>query len=239
MIRISGLNKIYGDEDKIQVHALKDVDLHICAGEFVSIMGPSGSGKSTFMNVLGCLDRPTTGNYTLDNQSVENLTNLELASIRNKKIGFVFQSFNLLARTSALKNVELPMLYAGINAKERRLRAIESLEKVGLGDRIHHKPNELSGGQKQRVAIARALVNKPGVILADEPTGNLDSTSSEEIMDLFKELNDEGTTIIVVTHEKEIAELTKRVVVFKDGRLIEDIDIASKGGISNELNRMY
>lgn len=239
MIKISGLNKIYGDEEKIQVHALVDVDLHIKSGEFVSIMGPSGSGKSTFMNIIGCLDRPTSGYYSLANEGVENLTSLELAKIRNKQIGFVFQSFNLLARTSALKNVELPMLYAGISARERKKRAIQSLERVGLGDRIHHKPSELSGGQKQRVAIARALVNNPSVILADEPTGNLDSTSSEEIMTLFQELNDEGTTIVVVTHEKEIAELTKRVVIFKDGRVIEDIDMADKGGVSNELNRMY
>lgn len=239
MIKISRLNKIYGDEERIQVHALVDVDLNISAGEFVSIMGPSGSGKSTFMNILGCLDRPTDGSYALYGESVENLTNLQLASIRNKRIGFVFQSFNLLPRTSALKNVELPMLYAGVNARDRKKRAIESLERVGLGDRIDHKPNELSGGQKQRVAIARALVNNPAVILADEPTGNLDSTSSIEIMNLFKELNNEGTTIIVVTHEPDIAHLTKRIVVFRDGRLIEDDVVAGEGGVSNEPNRMY
>lgn len=221
MIHIQNLNKIYKN-GSISVHALKDVDLGIKKGEFVGIMGPSGSGKSTFMNILGCLDRATSGVYTLDGEKIEDLSDNELAEIRNQKIGFVFQSFNLLPRTSALKNVELPMLYARINKKERRQRALEALERVGLGDRIDHNPNELSGGQKQRVAIARALVNNPSIILADEPTGNLDSKSGQEVMELFKELNREGVTIILVTHEPEIARQTKRIVSFRDGEIISD-----------------
>lgn len=221
MIRIEKLNKIY-DTGKVKVHALKDVNLEIKKEEFISIMGPSGSGKSTLMNILGCLDKPTSGSYTLDGVNISKLNDNELAAIRNKKVGFVFQSFNLLARTPALKNVELPMLYAGVPAKERRLRAIEVLGKVGLGDRLDHKPNELSGGQKQRVAIARALINNPSIILADEPTGNLDTKSGEEIMEIFQRLNDEGVTIILVTHEADIAQHGKRIVTFRDGRLIDD-----------------
>lgn len=226
MIRIENLWKVYSN-GKIKVEALRGISLEIEEGEFVAIMGPSGSGKSTMMNILGCLDRPTDGKYELDNAKIQEGDNLDLAQIRNKKIGFVFQSFNLLPRTSALKNVELPMLYGNVKPRERNQRAVKALERVGLGDRIHHKPNELSGGQKQRVAIARALVNNPVVILADEPTGNLDSKSSEEIMAIFKELNKEGATIIIVTHELDIAKKTKRIVSFKDGEIVEDKRVAT------------
>ncbi|MGF7059824.1 ABC transporter ATP-binding protein [Brassicibacter mesophilus] len=227
MINIENLGKIYRT-GSIEVEALKEVNLDIHEKEFVSIMGPSGSGKSTFMNILGCLDRPTSGRYILDGVSVEGVNEKELAAIRNKKIGFVFQSFNLLSRTSALKNVELPMMYAGVSIKERRIKAMEVLEKVGLGERVHHKPNELSGGQKQRVAIARALVNNPAILLADEPTGNLDTKSGEEIMAIFQQLNKEGVTIILVTHEPDIAQHSKRIVVFRDGRLIEDRQVENQ-----------
>ncbi|WP_352418335.1 ABC transporter ATP-binding protein [Proteiniborus sp.] len=221
MIKIENLGKIY-DTGKIAVEALKSVNFEVHNEEFVSIMGASGSGKSTLMNILGCLDRPTSGSYSLDGVLVENLNEVQLAAIRNKKIGFVFQSFNLLSRTSALKNVELPMTYAGISKKERRKKALEVLEKVGLAERVDHLPNELSGGQKQRVAIARALVNDPAILLADEPTGNLDTKSGEEIMAIFQQLNKEGVTIILVTHEPEIAQHTKRIVLFRDGCLIDD-----------------
>jgi len=227
MIKIENLCKVY-NTGKIAVEALKDVNLEVKKNEFVSIMGASGSGKSTLMNILGCLDKPTSGTYTLDGVSVEKLNEVELAEIRNKKIGFVFQSFNLLPRTTALKNVELPMTYAGVSRKERRARALEVLEKVGLADRINHLPNELSGGQKQRVAIARALVNNPSILLADEPTGNLDTKSGEEIMTIFKQLNKEGVTIILVTHEPEIAMHTKRIVLFRDGRIIEDRQVENQ-----------
>lgn len=221
MIRIKNLGKIYGNGN-IAVEALKKVCLNIEEGEFVSIMGPSGSGKSTLMNIIGCLDRATSGDYALDDVIVEGLNDDELAEIRNKKIGFVFQSFNLLPRISALKNVEMPMIYSGIHHKERKERAVEALRRVGLEDRMDHKPNEMSGGQKQRVAIARALVNRPDIILADEPTGNLDSVSSAEIMAQFQRLNKEGVTVLIVTHEPDIAEHTKRIVTFADGYLTSD-----------------
>lgn len=221
MIEIESLSKIYG-MGKIAVNALNDVTLSVSKGEFVSIMGPSGSGKSTFLNILGCLDRPTSGIYKLDGVIVSSLLEVELARIRNQKIGFVFQSFNLLPRFNALHNVELPMIYSGIHQKERKERAILALDKVGLKDRMHHKPNEMSGGQKQRVAIARALVNEPAILLADEPTGNLDSSSSEEIMAIFQQLNNEGVTIILVTHELDIASHTHRIIRFYDGKLDSD-----------------
>ncbi|MBB6217602.1 putative ABC transport system ATP-binding protein [Anaerosolibacter carboniphilus] len=221
MIKIDNLIKVY-DTGSIQVEALKKINLDIDKGEFVAIMGPSGSGKSTFMNILGCLDRPSGGKYRLDGEKIEELNDVQLAAIRNKKIGFVFQSFNLLPRMSALKNVELPMMYAGISPKIRAERAIAALERVGLGDRMHHKSNELSGGQRQRVAIARSLVNDPAIILADEPTGNLDTKSGNEIMGIFQELNEEGSTVILVTHEADIAAYGKRIVSFRDGEIVED-----------------
>ena len=221
IIQIENLTKIY-DTGKIQVKALDKVNLNVDKNEYVAIMGASGSGKSTLMNIIGCLDRMTSGSYILDGKDVSKLNDLQLAEIRNKKIGFVFQSFNLLPRLTALKNVELPMMYAGVSGNKRIQFAKEALEKVGLGDRMHHKPNELSGGQKQRVAIARALVNNPTILLADEPTGNLDSKSSIEIMDIFGKLNMEGVTIVMVTHEPDLAAHTKRNVVFKDGEIVQD-----------------
>jgi len=224
IINISDLGKVYRN-GKISVPALKHVDLSIYRGEFISIMGPSGSGKSTLMNIIGCLDRATSGSYQLDGVDISRMDSKALAKIRNLKIGFVFQSFNLLPRMTALRNVELPMIYAAVGAKERRKRAIEALEKVALKERMNHKPNEMSGGQKQRVAIARALVNKPSIILADEPTGNLDSYSSEEVMAVFQDLNKEGVTIILVTHEPDIAQHTKRYVKFRDGLMVEDATI--------------
>ncbi len=221
MISIEKLSKIYKN-GKIEVEALKSINLTVQQKEFVSIMGPSGSGKSTFMNIIGCLDRATNGFYQLDGKDISKVGDVELAKIRNRKIGFVFQSFNLLPRMTALDNVELPMIYAGAGAKERKQKALRALEKVGLADRVDHKPNELSGGQKQRVAIARALVNEPAIILADEPTGNLDSRSGEEIIGIFQSLNKEGATILLVTHELDIARHTKRIVSFKDGQIIKD-----------------
>lgn len=221
IIRVSDLKKTY-DTGKIQVEALKGVSFSVTEGEFVAIMGASGSGKSTFMNILGCLDTVTHGSYELDGIDVSKMQPNELATIRNKKIGFVFQSFNLLPKIDILKNVELPMLYAGVGRAERRKRAEIALNRVGLGDRLDHKPNEISGGQKQRVAIARALVNEPKIILADEPTGNLDSKVGDEIMAFFTQLNNEGVTIVLVTHEPDIAAFAKRIVVFKDGNIISD-----------------
>ncbi|TCO76428.1 ABC transporter ATP-binding protein [Marinisporobacter balticus] len=221
MIKIENLKKIYKN-GSISVEALKGATIEVKPKEFVSIMGPSGSGKSTMMNILGCLDKPSEGKYELGGEKIEELSDGELAVIRNKKIGFVFQSFNLLPRISTLKNVELPMIYAGVPPKERHKRAIEALERVGLGDRIDHKSNELSGGQRQRVAIARSLVNNPDIILADEPTGNLDTKSGDEIMAIFQQLNNEGATIVMVTHEPEIAAHTKRIITFRDGEVVED-----------------
>lgn len=205
------------------VNALRSVSLDINKNEYVALMGPSGSGKSTLMNILGCLDTPTSGSYVLNGTDVSKLTDNELAQIRNKEIGFVFQTFNLLARSTALDNVALPLVYAGISKNERMERARKMLEDVGLGNRMHHKPNELSGGQRQRVAVARALVNSPSIILADEPTGNLDSKTSIEIMGLFEEIHEKGNTIIIVTHEEDIAQHAHRIVRVRDGKIGEDI----------------
>jgi putative ABC transport system ATP-binding protein len=215
------ITKSYVMGDNV-VHALRNISLVIEKGEWISIMGPSGSGKSTMMNILGCLDRPTSGKYLLDGAEVEKLTDDQLALERNKKIGFVFQNFNLLPRMDALNNVALPLIYSGVPREERLKKAAEVLTRVGLGERLDHRPNELSGGQKQRVAIARALINDPTIILADEPTGNLDSRSGEEIMSMLGELHKQGRTIVLVTHEADIAEFARRVVVIKDGEIIED-----------------
>ena len=221
MIKLDKIWKIY-DMGKIKVEALRGIDLEIKAGEFVSIVGASGSGKSTMMNILGCLDRPTKGKYKLNGSYIEGLDEDELARIRNKNVGFIFQTFNLVPRVTAFHNVELPLIYSRVKASERERRVIVALEKVGLSDRMKHKPNELSGGQKQRVAIARALVNNPSIILADEPTGNLDSATTIEIMEIFKKLNAAGATVIIVTHEIEIAAITNRQITFKDGKIMSD-----------------
>lgn len=222
MIRMDNLWKVY-DMGSIEVAALKGISFAVDKGDFVAVIGASGSGKSTLMNIIGCLDRPTKGEYSLDGVITSGMNDDQLAFVRNKKIGFVFQSFNLLPRFNALHNVELPMIYGKMNTEERRKLAKSALTRVGLADRMDHKPNELSGGQKQRVAIARALVNQPAILLADEPTGNLDSGSTVEIMDIFKKLNNEGVTIVIVTHEHDIAEQAKRIVTFKDGQIISDV----------------
>jgi putative ABC transport system ATP-binding protein len=241
VIEVRGLGKDYVMGDQV-VHALRSVDLTIEAGEFVAIMGPSGSGKSTFMNVIGCLDRPSGGDYFLNGEAVARMSDNPLADIRNRYIGFVFQNFNLLPRTSALKNVELPLMYAG--AKRRTERAKKALDMVGLSQRMDHTPAMLSGGQQQRVAIARAIVNEPVLILADEPTGNLDSRTSEEIMAVFQQLNREGKTVVIVTHEEEIAQHCKRIIRFKDGvirtdeRVVLPVDartVIAKMAVSDEL----
>ena len=223
-ISVKSLTKIY-DLGEIRVRALRGVSVDIEAGEFVAVIGPSGSGKSTFMHILGCLDRPTKGRYLLDGHDVSKLSKNALAAVRNKKIGFVFQGFNLLSRTTALDNVELPLLYDGdgMRGKERHRRAKEALDAVGLGDRMGHHPNQLSGGQQQRVAIARALINEPAILLADEPTGNLDTRTSIEVMDIFQKLNTErGITVLLITHEQEIAEYGTRIIAFRDGKIVHD-----------------
>jgi putative ABC transport system ATP-binding protein len=221
IVDTQGIEKIYKMGD-VKVHALRGVSLRIGPGEFVAVMGASGSGKSTFMNLVGCLDRPTAGTYLLNGKDVSRFSRDQLAGVRGREIGFVFQGFNLLPRTSAIENVELPMLYQGVSAKERHKRASDALAQVGLGERLDHTPAQLSGGQQQRVAIARALVNRPTLLLADEPTGNLDSQTSIEVMSIFQELNDLGLTVMLVTHESDIAEHARRIVVFKDGLLLSD-----------------
>ncbi len=221
VVRVSDLTKIY-DLGEVQVEALSGVSLSIHPGEFVAVMGASGSGKSTFMNILGCLDRPSEGSYLLEGRDVSTMSRDELAEVRNSRIGFVFQGFNLLHRMSALQNVELPMLYGDIEKAERRKRALEALREVGLADRQGHHPNQLSGGQQQRVAIARALVNQPAILLADEPTGNLDSRTSIEIMELFQRLHGRGSTLVMVTHEPDIADFASRQIHFRDGEVVDD-----------------
>ena len=221
VIEVKDAHKTYKMGENI-VNALDGVDFTVKQGEFIAIMGPSGSGKSTLMNLLGCLDRPTSGSYTLEGENIAASTDQELALIRNKQIGFVFQNFNLLPRLSALDNVALPLVYSRINRTERRNKALEALQAVGLADRGHHRPNELSGGQRQRVAIARALVNNPAIIMADEPTGNLDSKSGDEIISMFKDLNSKGRTIILVTHEPEIAAHANRTILIRDGKIVSD-----------------
>ena len=225
LIDVQDLVKIY-KMGGIDVHALREVNLRVDEGEFVAIMGPSGSGKSTLMDILGCLSNPTSGFYRLEGQEVGKLSETRLAAIRNRKIGFIFQAYNLLPRTSALRNVELPLIYAKVPRRERRQKALAALELVGLADRIHHRPNEMSGGQQQRVAIARALVNKPSIFFADEPTGNLDTKSGEEVMNVFQQLSDAGNTILMVTHENDIAAYSQRIIRLRDGVIESDEKLA-------------
>ncbi len=233
LIEIEDVHKYY-DLGETKVHALRGINVRIERGEFVAIMGASGSGKSTFMNILGCLDKPTSGRYLLEGIAVSELTKKELATIRNRKIGFVFQGFNLLSRTTALENVELPTLYAQVSREEGQKRAREALELVGLGDRMQHFPSQLSGGQQQRVAIARGLVNRPAILLADEPTGNLDSRTSVEILEVFQKLNDGGLTVVLVTHEPDIAEFAKRGIHFRDGTIRHD-ELVQKRPVAAEV----
>ena len=234
LIRLQNISRRYKMGAEI-VHALRGVSLEIARGEYVAIMGPSGSGKSTLMNLLGCLDTPTEGSYELNGVQVSQMNDNHLAEIRNREIGFVFQTFNLLARSNALRNVELPLIYADVPAHERKKIALDALTQVGLADRIHHKPNELSGGQRQRVAVARALVNNPAILLADEPTGNLDSKTGNEIMALFEELSRKGHTIIVVTHEEEIALRARRIIRLRDGLIASDEAIPKKSSHSAQV----
>lgn len=221
LIRLEGITKIFEMGDTV-VEALRGISFTIERGSFVAIMGPSGSGKTTLLDILGCLSRPTGGTYTLNGVKVSELSEGRLAEIRNHEIGFVFQNFNLLARATALANVELPLLYDGVRRKQRTARALDALDSVGLANRVHHRPNEMSGGQRQRVAIARALINNPSILFADEPTGNLDSTSGESILALIKELHKKGNTIVMVTHEREVAEHAERIMTFRDGNLVKD-----------------
>ncbi|MFT3781493.1 MAG: ABC transporter ATP-binding protein [Nibricoccus sp.] len=239
VVKLQDIHKIYGNGE-VEVHAVRGVSIDIQKGEFVALMGASGSGKSTLMNILGCLDRPTRGNYLLDGVDVSNLDRNERADIRNQKLGFVFQGFNLLARTTALENVELPMLYNNqrIPAKVMRERALRALEIVGLANRADHLPSQLSGGQQQRVAIARGLVNTPQVLLADEPTGNLDSKTSVEVMGVFQKLNDQGITILMVTHELDIAQYCKRNLILRDGRLVSDITVKDRLKAEDEMRKL-
>lgn len=237
LICVQHLVKIYKMGD-VEVHALRGITLDIGAGEFVAIMGASGSGKSTFMNLVGCLDVPTKGEYFLQSVSVGQLTRDQLAKIRNEKIGFVFQGFNLLSRTTALENVELPLFYRNVSNRERREKALEALRAVGLMDRADHYPNQLSGGEQQRVAIGRALVTGPSVILADEPTGNLDSRTSVEVMEIFQKLNEQGITIVLVTHERDIAQYAKRNIVFKDGKIKQDLEVKNRLNANEVLQTM-
>ena len=237
VIQVEDIHKVY-QLGETQVHALRGVSLEIRRGEFVAIMGASGSGKSTFMNILGCLDKPSSGRYLLEGTDVSSLEKKQLAGVRNRKIGFVFQGFNLLARTTALENTELPTLYARVDKDERHRRALEALKMVGLGDRIDHFPSQLSGGQQQRVAIARALVNRPSILLADEPTGNLDSRTSVEVMEILQSLNDQGLTIVLVTHEHDIAQFTRRNIVFRDGKIRRDEAVINQSIAKEVLKAM-
>jgi putative ABC transport system ATP-binding protein len=237
VISVENLHKYY-DLGETRVHALRGVSLEVKAGEFVAIMGASGSGKSTFMNILGCLDRPTSGRYLLEGLDVASLDKKKLANIRNQKLGFVFQGFHLLSRTTALENIELPTLYGPMSKAERRERAVSALAMVGLSDRAQHSPSQMSGGQQQRVAIARALVNRPSILLADEPTGNLDSRTSVEIMQIFQELNDQGLTVILVTHEHDVAQFAKRTIVFRDGRIAKDEPVRNRPNARDELKTL-